>query len=186
MVDHPGHHQICKVIEVAGVTSGTRDPTHEPDEKSLKETYFAWVPPLPNELCTGIINDDQVPLQRAGTSIWPKLLPHSPRLRCVIKSGGGKLPDDLHLNQNVSPFKDIPDDSTPLISTLASKYKLPKIDVRAEEALPYVGNVSSNLYVEADAADSPPRVIGLYLYGVDIATCLSTRSLQPPGFPADS
>jgi hypothetical protein len=88
-----------------------------------------------------------------------------PRLHRVIKSGGGRLPDNLHLNQNVSPFKDIPDDSTTLISTLASKYKLPKIDVRAEEALPYIGTVSSNLYVEAYAADFPPRVIGLYLHG---------------------
>jgi len=42
--------QIYKVTEVVGVTSGTRDPTHEPDEKSLNETYFVWVPPLPNEL----------------------------------------------------------------------------------------------------------------------------------------
>jgi len=134
--------RIYKVTEVAGVTWGTRDPTHEPDEKSLKETRFAWVPPLPHDLCTGIVKDDQVPLQRVGTFIWPKLLPPSAELCRVNKS-----------------------DSETATSTPASKYKFSKIDVHVKEALPYMGTTSSDLDVEAKAADSPPRVIGLYLHG---------------------
>ena len=152
--------RIYKVTEVAGVTWGTRDPTEEPDEKSLDETRFAWVPSLPDELCTGIVDDDQVLRQRVGTFIWPKTLPPSARLRNVIKSGGGHS----H-GQNVSLFKDIPDDSVTAFSTPASQYKLPKIDVRIEETLPYLGTATNDIDVEADAANCPPHVIGLYLHG---------------------
>ena len=152
--------RIYRVTEIAGVTWGTRDPTQQPDENSLNETRFAWVSPLPDELCTGIVNDDQVLRQKVGTFIWPKSLPPSARLRSVIKSGGGHS-----LEQNVSLFKDTPDDSVTAFSTPASQYKLPKIDVQIEEALPHLGPAAKDLDIEADAADCPPHVIGLYLHG---------------------
>ncbi|KAI9509293.1 alpha/beta-hydrolase [Russula earlei] len=79
--------RVSKVTEVAGVTWGTRDPTQEPDEQSLKETRFAWVPPLPAELYTGIVNDLQVTPQKVGTFIWPKHPPASARLRGIVTSG---------------------------------------------------------------------------------------------------
>jgi hypothetical protein len=139
--------RIYRVTEVAGVTWGTRDPTEEPDEKSLNETRFAWVPSLPDELCTGIVDDDQVLRQRVGTFIWPKILPPSASLRNVIKSGGGHSHD------------------VTAVSTPASQYKLPKIDVRIEETLPYLGAATNDIDVEADAANCPPHVIGLYLHG---------------------
>src|SRR5579863_8485914 len=122
--------RIYKVTEVAGVTWGTRDPTREPDKNSLHETRFAWVPPLPDELCTGIVNDDQVPLQRVGTFIWPKFLSPSARLHCVANAASGGSPEILHLDQNVSPLGDY---GTTAISTPASQYKSPKIDVWVEE-----------------------------------------------------
>ena len=155
--------RIYKVTEVAGVTWGTRDPTQEPDAKSLSETRFAWVPPLPDELCTGIVNDDQVLRQRVGTFIWPMILPSSARLRSIISSGGGRLPESRNLEQNVSLFKDIPDGSMTAFSTPTSQYKLP--DVRIEDALPYLETAAKDPDVEADAADCPPHVIGLYLHG---------------------
>ncbi|KAH9970334.1 hypothetical protein BJV74DRAFT_867212, partial [Russula compacta] len=52
--------RLYKVTEVAGVIWRARGPTHEPDEISLKETPFSWVPPFPDGLCTGIVNDDRV------------------------------------------------------------------------------------------------------------------------------
>ena len=152
--------RIYKVTEIAGVTWGTRDPTQQPDENSLTETRFAWVPTLPDELCTGVVNDDQVLRQRVGTFIWPKILPPSARLRSIIKSGGGHS-----LEENVSLVKDIPNDSVTVFSTPASQYKLPQIDVGIEEALPYLGTAAKDVDVEADAADCPPHVIGLYLHG---------------------
>jgi hypothetical protein len=155
--------RIYKVTEVAGVTWGTRDPTQEPDAKSLSETRFAWVPPLPDELCTGIVNDDQVQRQRIGTFIWPMILPPSARLRSIISSGGGRLPESRNLEQKVSLSKDIPDGSMTAFSTPASQYKLP--DVPIEEALPYLETAAKDPDVEADAADCPPHVIGLYLHG---------------------
>jgi hypothetical protein len=157
--------RIYKVTEVAGVTWGTRDPTLEPDNNSLHETRFAWVPPLSHELCTGIVNDDQVPLQRVGTYIWPKVLPPSTRMRRVTSAGGGGSPEILHLNQDVSPSRDIPDDRTIATPTAASQYKSPKIDVYVEEVLPYIGTATNDLDVEADAAVSPPHTIGLFLHG---------------------
>ncbi|KAH8996365.1 alpha/beta-hydrolase [Lactarius akahatsu] len=58
--------RISKVTEVAGVTWGTRDPTQEPDETSLNETRFAWVPPLSDELRTGVVDDNEVQCLRVG------------------------------------------------------------------------------------------------------------------------
>ncbi|KAH9060613.1 alpha/beta-hydrolase [Lactarius vividus] len=104
--------RISKVTEVAGVTWGTRDPTQEPDETSLKETRFAWVPPLPDELRTGVVNDNEVQCLRVGTFIWP-IVP-SPALDV-------HLPEVLHSNADAD--------------------------------------------VEADAVDSPPHMIGIYLHG---------------------
>jgi hypothetical protein len=157
--------RVSRVTEVAGVTWGTRDPKHGPDENSLHETRFAWVPPLPDELCAGIVRDDRVPLQRVGTFIWPKNPPPSARLRCVTNAGGGDSPESLHLDQNVSTCKDISDDNTTVTSTPAPQYKSPKFDVYVEEVLPYIGTTTNNPDIEADAAVSPPHTIGLYLHG---------------------
>ena len=162
--------RIYKVTEVAGVTWGTRDPSHEQNESFLKETRFVWVPPLPQELCTGIVNDDQVLPQKVGTFIWPRLPPLSVRTRCLVNSGDGKLPERIYFQQNTSddaqtvvpPSK--PDYDITATNTPATNYKLPKIDVH-QDALQSVGDATKNLDVEANAADSPPRVIGLYLHG---------------------
>ena len=159
--------RIYKVTEVAGVTWGTRDPTLEPDEKSLQETRFIWVPPLPGDLCTGIVNDDQVLPQKVGTYVWPKLAPPSAHLRCHVKGvGDGELP---YFQQNPSDVHavDLPfesDDDTTVINTPATTFKPPKIDVH-EEPLHSIADAIKNLDVEASAADSPPPVIGLYLHG---------------------
>jgi hypothetical protein len=149
--------RIYKVTEVAGVTWGTRDPTHEPDANSLHETRFAWVPPLPDGLCTGIVHDDQVSTQRVGTYIWPKRLPPSIYLRSAINPRGSGS-----LDQKVSFKNNIPDGSSTATSTPACQYKSPKIDVCVEE-LPYT--TTNDLDIEADAAVSPPHTIGLYLHG---------------------
>jgi len=164
--------RIYKVTEVAGVTWGTRDPTLDPNEKSLKETHFVWVPPLPPDLCTGILNDDQVLPQKVGTYIWPKLSPPSTRMRSHVKGGGnGRLTEHLYFQQNPSddvhtvgpPFES--DDDITASNTPATTYKLPKVDVREEDPLHSNGDAIKNLDVEASAADSPPPVIGLYLHG---------------------
>ncbi|KAF8153125.1 Alpha/Beta hydrolase protein [Crassisporium funariophilum] len=63
--------RIYKVTEVAGVTWGTRDPTLAPDQKSLKETRFEWVDPLPTKYRTGIVQDG-VPFTKVGCYVWPK------------------------------------------------------------------------------------------------------------------
>jgi hypothetical protein len=165
--------RIYKVTEVAGVTWGTRDPTLEPDETSLTETRFAWVPPLPTELCTGIVDDDQVRPQRVGTFIWPKVPPPGARMRCVIKSDQGEPPETLYLKQNtsyemssvISPSNEILDDGMTAMVTSASNYKLPKMGVHVTEALSYTGDATNKVDIEADAADPPPHVIGLYLHG---------------------
>jgi hypothetical protein len=162
--------RIYKVTEVAGVTWGTRDPTLEPNEMSLQETRFIWVPPLPADLCTGIVNDDQVLPQKVGTYVWPKLAPPSAHLRCHVKTGvDGRLSEYSDIRQNPSdvhtvglPFES--DDNITAINTPATPYKLPKIDAH-EEPLHSIGNAIKNLDVEASAADSPPPVIGLYLHG---------------------
>ena len=163
--------RIYKVTEVAGVTWGTRDPTQEPSEKSLKETRFVWVPPLPSEFCTGIVNDDQVLPQKVGTFIWPKHSPPSVHVRHLVNGGDRGLQERLYFQQNASddvhsvapPF--YPDDDTTVINTPASNYKLPKIDVLEEEALHSIGDATKDLDVEANAADSPSHAIGLYLHG---------------------
>jgi hypothetical protein len=164
--------RIYKVTEVAGVTWGTRDPTLEPNEKSLKETRFVWVPPLPRDLCTGIVNDDQVLPQKVGTYVWPKLAPPGAHLRCHVKGGGdGRISELPYFEQNPSgavhtvgpPFES--DDDITTINTPATTYKLPKVDVHEDEPLHSIGDAIKNLDVEASAADSPPPVIGLYLHG---------------------
>ncbi|KAI0261609.1 hypothetical protein BC834DRAFT_972558 [Gloeopeniophorella convolvens] len=165
--------RIYKVTEVAGVTWGTRDPTKQPDEKSLKETRFAWVPPLPDELRTGIVNDHQVHCQKVGTFIWPKVPPPSVRMRCKPNRGGPseKIQHQIHVPDNVrtvaSQSDDALDASTTVASTPASNFKLPKLDtdVHIEEARYYTGDPNCDLDVEADAADPPPRMIGVYLHG---------------------
>lgn len=154
--------RIYKVTEVAGVTWGTRDPTLEPNEKSLKETRFAWVPPLPPDLCTGIVNDDQVPPQKVGTYIWPRVSPASARIHCHVK-GGGDVRLSEHDVHTVGPPLETDDDIT-AINTPATAYKLPKIDAH-EEPLHSIGDVIKNLDVEASAGDSPRPLIGLYLHG---------------------
>ncbi|KAI0319304.1 hypothetical protein OF83DRAFT_1111163 [Amylostereum chailletii] len=64
--------RISRVTEVAGVTWGTRDPTTAPDERSLKETRFVWVPALSDELKKGIVDDEHVECKPVGTYVWPK------------------------------------------------------------------------------------------------------------------
>jgi len=166
--------RIYKVTEVAGVTWGTRDPTQEPVEKSLGETRFAWVPPLPEDLLTGVVNDYQVPSQKVGTFIWPKNPPASARIRSVASGSDVGLHDRLYLRDNTSydpnlvalPCDDAPDCSITVTSTPASQYEPPKIiDVPVTEALSYPPDATNNADVEAGAADSPPPVIGLYLHG---------------------
>ncbi|KAF8964728.1 Alpha/Beta hydrolase protein [Flammula alnicola] len=63
--------RIYKVTEVAGVTWGTRDPTVAADEKSLKETRFEWVKPLPEEFRTGIVKEG-ASFTEVGCYVWPK------------------------------------------------------------------------------------------------------------------
>ncbi|KAF8909662.1 Alpha/Beta hydrolase protein [Gymnopilus junonius] len=63
--------RIYKVTEVAGVTWGTRDPTLAADEKTLRETRFKWVKPLPEKYRTGIVKD-HVPFTDVGCFVWPK------------------------------------------------------------------------------------------------------------------
>ena len=67
--------RVYRVTEVAGVTWGTRNPEAPCDNRRLRETRFEWVPPLPDELRTGIIVDEQVPYHKVGTFIWPKHKP---------------------------------------------------------------------------------------------------------------
>jgi hypothetical protein len=162
--------RIYKVTEVAGVTWGTRDPTLEPNEKSLRETHFVWVPPLPRDLCTGIVNDDQVLPQRVGTYVWPKLSPPSTHMRCHVTGGDGSLYKPPYFQQNTSgggPSFGSDNDitATNITATPASTYKLSRIDVHEEDPLHSIGDAIKNLDVEASAADSPLPVIGLYLHG---------------------
>lgn len=63
--------RIYKVTEVAGVTWQTRDPTVAPDPKSLRETRFIWVDPLPVDMRTGIVQGG-VEFKRVGCYVWPK------------------------------------------------------------------------------------------------------------------
>ncbi|KAI0032882.1 alpha/beta-hydrolase [Vararia minispora EC-137] len=64
--------RISKVVEVAGVTWGTRDPTLEPEQVKLKETRFEWAPPLPKDLRTGFVHDEHVECKPVGMYVWPK------------------------------------------------------------------------------------------------------------------
>jgi hypothetical protein len=163
--------RIYKVTEVAGVTWGTRDPTLEPNERSLKETRFVWVPPLPPDLCTGFVNDDQVLPQKVGTYVWSKLALPSAHLRSQVKGGDGRLSEHASFQQNPSgdvhkmsrPFES--DDDITATNTPAALYTLPRMDVHEEETLHPSGDAIKNLDVEASAADSSPPVIGLYLHG---------------------
>lgn len=158
--------RISKVTEVAGVTWGTRDPTQEPDPISLKETRFAWVPPLPDELRTGIVDDNEVQCLRVGTFIWPKVPSSAVRMRSVL-SGGESAAEQPY------PQKHIPDDATAVASQLdtvedgstpASQYTLPKLHEQ-DTHLPEVLHIDRDADVEADAVDSPPHMIGIYLHG---------------------
>ena len=153
--------RIYKVTEVAGVTWGTRDPTLEPNEKSLKETHFVWVPPLPSDLCTGIVNDDQVQCQKVGTYIWPKLSLQSAHVHCHVKGEPYFQPSPSGDVDAVGPPFGSDNDIT-AINTPATTFTLPKVDLREEEPL---GDAIKNLDVEASAANSPPPAIGLYLHG---------------------
>ena len=158
--------RIYKVTEVAGVTWGTRDPTLEPNKYSLKETHFVWVPPLPPDLCTGIVNDDQVLTQKVGTYVWPKLSLPSAHMRCHVK-GGADGPYFLQKHSSDVDTMGLPvgsDSDFTATNTPATMFKLPKIDIH-EEPLDSTGDAIKNLDVEASAANSPPPVIGLYLHG---------------------
>jgi hypothetical protein len=165
--------RIYKVTEVAGVTWGTRDPTYEPEESSLKETRFAWVPPLSDELRTGIVDDHQVPCQRVGTYIWPKFTSHNLRMRCIFQSGGGIASQSPYHKKDalgdvptlISQSDEVLDYSTTATSIPASQYRLPKMDVHVTEALHYTGDANCDVDLEADAANPPPRMIGVYLHG---------------------
>lgn len=67
--------RVYRVAEVAGVTWGTRDPDANCDNRTLNETRFEWVEPLPEDLRSGIVVDDQVPFRRVGICVWPKHKP---------------------------------------------------------------------------------------------------------------
>lgn len=161
--------RIYKVTEVAGVTWGTRDPTQEPDEISLNETRFAWVPPLNDELRTGVVDDTEVQCLRVGTFIWPKVPSPAVRMRGLLQGGGGGAPEDhyppKYILDNVptvaSPIDHVVEGSFTAASTPASQFKLPKLSEHLPEVLHSTGDVD----VEAGAVDTPPRMIGLYLHG---------------------
>ena len=163
--------RIYKVTEVAGVTWGTRDPTLEPNEKSLKETHFVWVPPLPPDLCTGIVNDDQVLRQKVGTFVWPKISPPSVRMCCHVNDGNGEVPKHVYSQQNTSddvrtvgPL--LEHDDMTVTNTPATAYKLSTMThIHEDEPLHSFEDAVQNLDVEAAAATSPPPVFGLYLHG---------------------
>jgi hypothetical protein len=80
--------RIGKVVERAGVTWGTRDPTQAPDEATLKETRFVWASPLPDDLRTGIVDDEVVPCKPVGMYVWPKDLHPSVRARKSVEKRG--------------------------------------------------------------------------------------------------
>jgi hypothetical protein len=170
--------RMNKVTEVAGVTWGTRDPTQEPEPNSLKETCFAWVPPLPHELCSGIVDDHLVPCQRVGTFIWPKVPSPHVHMRHVLKNGDSATapPQNLYCPEDAAlgsvPALIILSDETHDCSTIAatstpaSQYKLPQMDVHvANHRTSYAADTSCGIDIEADAANRPSRVIGVYMHG---------------------
>ncbi len=73
---------MYKVTEMAGVTWGTRDPSEEPAQQSMKETAFVWVPPLREVWRTGVLGvgtttdggrrSAKVEFTRVGCFVWPK------------------------------------------------------------------------------------------------------------------
>lgn len=77
--------RVYRVTELAGVTWGVRDPDKECKNSTLKETGFEWAEPLPEQLRSGILVDDEVPFKRVGAFVWPKkrpqgaLLSHEPK-----------------------------------------------------------------------------------------------------------
>ena len=155
--------RISKVTEVAGVTWGTRDPTQEPDHALLKETRFAWVPPLPDELRTGVVDDNEVQCLRVGTFIWPKVPSSAMRMRSVLSGGGStaEQPDpQKYIPENALATSSQLDNST----TPASQSALPKFH-ELDTHLPEVLHTDRDADIEADAVDSPPHMIGIYLHG---------------------
>ena len=64
--------RVYAVTERAGVTWGTRDPARGCAQRSLKETRFAWAPPLPEVWRSGVLCDEEVPFERVGMFVWPK------------------------------------------------------------------------------------------------------------------
>ncbi|BGP16013.1 hypothetical protein JCM10213_005436 [Rhodosporidiobolus nylandii] len=65
--------RVSAITDMAGVQHATRDPTAEPDQSSLKETTFSWVPGVAGELCCGAVDDEKVrPLKRVGTFVWTR------------------------------------------------------------------------------------------------------------------
>ncbi|GAA6002369.1 hypothetical protein JCM10207_001085 [Rhodosporidiobolus poonsookiae] len=65
--------RVSAITDMAGVQHATRDPTAEPDHSSLKETRFEWVPGVAGEMCSGVVDDENVrPLKRVGTFIWER------------------------------------------------------------------------------------------------------------------
>ncbi|TFY57658.1 hypothetical protein EVJ58_g6895 [Rhodofomes roseus] len=67
--------RIYKVTELAGVTWGTRNPEETCDNRSLKETRFEWIEPLPEEMQSGVIVDSQAECKRVGVFTWPRDAP---------------------------------------------------------------------------------------------------------------
>ena len=158
--------RIYKVTEVAGVTWGTRDPTQGPDEVSLKETRFTWVPPLPGDLRTGVVDDSEVQCLRVGTFVWPKVPSPAVRMRGVLGEGGSGAEHPYSQKYIPNNVPAIPSqlDAVKDCTAPASQYTLPKLH-ELDAHLPEVLHNAGDADVEADAADSPPHMIGIYLHG---------------------
>ncbi|TFY77843.1 hypothetical protein EWM64_g6173, partial [Hericium alpestre] len=143
--------RISRVTEVAGVTWGTRDPTTAPDESALRETRFAWVPPLPRELRTGFVDDLEVHCRKVGTFIWPKESQCPPLVR-KNSNTTEKRPNrheimDIASSPSGEDFIPSSCDSSPTAPDLH-----PKTDFSKD--------------IEAEAADgAAPRMIGIFLHG---------------------
>jgi hypothetical protein len=97
------YRRVYRVVEVAGVTWGTRRPDEAPAPRSLKETRFEWVPPLREELRTGVVVDADVPCVRVGAYRWPKAPPPDAEPRAgavpvigVFLHGGGYTQMSAH------------------------------------------------------------------------------------------
>ncbi|KAH9933761.1 alpha/beta hydrolase fold-domain-containing protein [Fomitopsis serialis] len=69
--------RIYKVTELAGVTWGTRNPDEPCDNRTLKETRFEWIEPLPEEMRSGVVVDSQTQCKRTGVFVWPKDAPEA-------------------------------------------------------------------------------------------------------------